>query len=193
MNDGAPTGHTEPMMRGSTFLGLYEALNAIYGPEGTADVTRRLPTDVAEAIAAGNIYARTWVPERFVTAITEATFAGPARQDMPELLTWVERANEMGFGRVQRLLLRISSPGRIFKSLEGLWPDVHTHGAVESKSEGKSVSVLLRDFPPLDHPLMAEVYGAALRNIVVLTGARNVRSSHKVTGPTSVVMTYTWD
>lgn len=188
-----PTNPTEPLMRGSTFLGLFDALNKHYGQEGTDAVVRALPTETAEACQPGKIYARTWVPERYVSDIVQATFEGPAKQDMEELGRWIYSANELGFGKVQKLLLRLSSPARILSMAASLWGDGHTHGTVETKVEGKSASVVLGNFPPLAHPLIPFAYAEVLRCLIALTGARNAKASHAKTGDTSILINLAWE
>lgn len=137
-----------------------------------------LPDDVRRCLFDRDLVAVAWVPERYMMAVLDAVFAGPAARDDRAYRAIVDRIADLNFGRSRRELLDGSSPQALLGKASELWRHEHTRGELTVALTGTSARILLRDHDYLTTRLGRVLVAEAFRYIVSLTRVESVAEEH---------------
>jgi hypothetical protein len=180
----------EPQTRGIILIGYRDAALHQWGDAGLAVLAAALPGDVRTATIDALVGAQEWLPTRHIMAWHDAAFAGPARANEVAYRAFVDQSVNLGFWRVQRLLLKIATPVMLIERASKLWRYHHTHGTLDvSKSEARAVTLTLRDHPFTTDALARLTIAEAFRSILSMARARNVHEVHAEGGDAQTLVT----
>jgi hypothetical protein len=188
-----------PQSRGLILLTLRNAADELFGPEGLREIAARLPAEVRAAMIDAPPMALAWYPTSHVVDWWHAVVAGPGRDDAA-FRTFVDRSNELGFGRVRKTLLGFVGPAGLVARAAELWRHDHTAGTLEvvealpGSPDGVrgGVKAALRDHPFVETDVARRGVTEALRYILSL--ARGVRGVEVTYGMEAgaLVMRFVW-
>ena len=185
----------EPRSRGTILIGFHDAALELWGRDGVAAIAARLPPDVRADTIATVLRSSEWFPTRHVVAWHDAVFSGPAQSNETTYRAFVDRSMDLGFWRVQRLLLKIATPAILIERSAKLWRHLHTHGtlAIDATSEPHTAKVTLRDHPFVNFPCSRMSFAEGLRYVVSMARANNVRETHAQGAGTTMNLRVTWE
>jgi hypothetical protein len=170
-------------------LTLHHAAKELFGEEGTRAIGPALPSEVRAATLDTEPMALSWYPTSYVVSWWAAVAAGPGK-DPAAFDRFVQRSNDLGFGRVRKALLGFVGPEGLVTRAAELWRHDHTTGSLEivaplaAKEDGTikgGVRALLRDHPFIETELGRRAITEALRYILSLArGVSQVRARHSM-------------
>ncbi|HKU41937.1 MAG TPA: hypothetical protein VJR89_27455 [Polyangiales bacterium] len=180
-----------PLVHKKSLIGVRAACEHMWGASGVQAIAESLPADVRERTA-GLRPLPEWIPLGDLIAWHAAIWNGPANQDEKLMLDHARRTIDQGFGRVKRALISIATAHTLAPRVAALWNDEYTTGSLTVASlQPKSVTLVLRDHPYVEDPLMRMVIAEAFRHVLSLTRTKNVSSIHLVTqGSLKVVLSW---
>lgn len=190
-----PPSSSEPMSRGIGLHGFRAAVVELWGDDGLRAVAARLPDDARAETVDANVLPVAWYPVRHTLAWDEAVWDGPAARDDAAFVAFLDKAIELGFGRMRRFFIRLQSPEQILARAPEMWRYQHSHGTLTATATAQGATVVLRDHPFARHPLARRATAEVYRFIASLTQARGkgeVRQTHGSEGPDSLVVRLTW-
>jgi hypothetical protein len=136
-----------------------------------------------------------WYPTRYIVEWNEAMMDGPSRGNEQAFRRTVARSMDLSFGRVRRVFLSFATPTLLAERATRLWKHDHTHGLLtvdtSQQSDGRARVTLA------GHPFVATArsriaIAEALRHVLSLSRASNVRESHAMSGD-ALAIAFTWD
>jgi hypothetical protein len=184
-----PPPSEEPLTRGIGLHGFRAATMDLWGKAGLAAIAERLPDEARRRTIDDIVLPVSWYPERYVIAWQEAVWDGPARMLDSAFFTFVERAIELGFGRMRRFFLRLASLEAMVARGPEAWRYQHTHGTMTAKLIDRTHSIYtLRDHPFVKHAITRRSTAAAWRHIGTLAGLKDMKESHMLEGTDTLVV-----
>ena len=109
-----PPATDEPTVRGNMLKAFRSAAVDLWKEEVLAVIGEHLPADVrASTVDALFILSDAVFPERYVLQWLHSVWQGPARREHARLRAFMGRVCELGFVRVRRLLLNMSTPAQL--------------------------------------------------------------------------------
>lgn len=168
----------EPLVHKKSLIGFRTACEAMWGADRMQQITDSLPPEVRERTA-GLRPLPDWIPLGDLIAWHVAVWNGPARQDEKLMLEHARLTVDQGFGRVKRALISMATAHTLAPRVAALWSDEYSTGSLMATGvQPKSVTLLLRDHPYVDHSLMRMVIAEAFRHVLSLTRTKNVSGIH---------------
>jgi hypothetical protein len=168
-----------------------DALREIWGADGLADVTRRMPVRERQEVFAEHLPL--WFPERPLIALNYAIFEGLCDRKRELYFPWVHRMLDLSFGVVKKLVLSMASPRKVFESAAELWKADHTHGEMEGRCEADGRgTMVLHDSLFVDTPQARAAMAEMLRYIMELGGARGAIEKHALVPPRTLEVRLRW-
>jgi hypothetical protein len=181
----------EPKLKRFYAVASCDALREIWGTDGVADVTRRMPERERHEMFAENLPI--WFPERPLIAFNFALWEGPCDRDRERYFRWLRRMTDLSFGVVKKLVLSMASPRKILESAAELWKADHTHGVMEGRCEGDDHgTIILRDSVFVDTPQARAGMAENLRYIMELGGAKGAIEKHALVPPRTLEVRLRW-
>jgi hypothetical protein len=182
-----------PLARRTIFVGMRAAAEQLWGPEGLAQVGRRLPPEIRHETVSAPLIVSEWLPESYVLAWYDAVFAAHCSGQRDLFLRYIDRLVDQSFGRVRKLLLGIASPPVLAQKATELWRHDHTTGELQARTEGRNTLIVtLLDHPYTTTPRSCEASCEVYRYIGSLSRAQSVSGRHTVNEKGHLVCTYTW-
>ncbi len=191
----APQNPSEPFSRGIGLHGFRAAVVELWGADGLRAVAARLPDDARTETLDSIVLPVSWYPVRHTLAWDEAVWEGPAARDDATFHAFLDKAIELGFGRMRRFFIRLQSPAQVISRAPEMWRYQHTHGTLTAVAKDNGATIVLRDHPFTRHALARRATAEVYRFIASLTQARGkgeVRQTHGSEGPDSLVVRLTW-
>jgi hypothetical protein len=180
----------EPMIKSFYVAASRDAVRAIWGDVGMADVAARMTDCDRETVLAPRLPV--WVPERALVAFNFALWEGPVDRNRERYFTWLHRMTDMSFGVVKRLVLSMASPERAVASAADLWKADHTHGRMEGRVDGHRATFTLVESPYVETPQGRAGMAEILRYILELAGAKGVLEKHALVPPSTLEVKVRW-
>ena len=167
-----------PLVDRKSLIGFRAACEQMWGPAGYATICDRLPPDVRERTAGMRPLVK-WNPVEDLIAWHHAVWDGPVARDERQMTRHIHATVDMGFGRVKRFLLGMSTPRTLAPRVAALWRDEYSTGRLEASFPEESVVQLdLSDHPYVDEPLMRFVIAEVFRYVVSMTRVKQVSATH---------------
>jgi hypothetical protein len=188
-----------PETRGLILITLRSAAEEMFGAPALAAIAARLPADVRAATIDSPPLTFSWYPTSYVVVWWEAVLAFAGNDDAV-FCSFVDRSNELGFGRVRRTLLGFVGPAGLVGRAAELWRHDHTTGTLEvvetleagADGSGGGVKAALRDHPFGETEVARRGLAEALRYILSLArGVNEVTVAYGVEDG-ALVMTFRW-
>lgn len=175
--------------RGHTLSAYSQATRELYGEEWQRRLASQLPKHVQVKLD----QPPEWIPVEYAIAWMDAVWEGPMRQDRTELVRFVDRVLDHGFGREKRLLLTIATPPGVVRRASELWRGEMSDGRVVSYGTSPtSARFVLYDHPFLEHPLWREITAETFRYAVALAGAKDAIEQHEGDLGQPLVVNVSW-
>lgn len=162
------------MAHGTTAHGFLAAVDALWATDGRKILRRELTPAAARRLLDEIVVPMDWVPESHLVELTTIVWEHLAREDRDAFRTWVVSEVEMGWGRVQKALLRLVTPKLLSYRAGALWRAEHDTGRLEARLLGRKGSVTLTDHPYVHHFATRLMLLEAFRHIIRMTGAESV-------------------
>ena len=106
-------------------------------------------------------------PERHVLQWLHAVWQGPARREHAQLRAFMGRVCELGFVRLRRLLLNMSTPAQLGAKASAIWDSQHSHGTLTMEfSGGNQLRTRLEHHPYVNSPIARVAMGEFYRYAV---------------------------
>jgi hypothetical protein len=157
-----------------------EAVLAMSGKSGLEDVLSRMPLTTRLATD-GTTPAPQWIPVGYVIDWCSAIWEGPSRRERALYNAFIHKQVALGFGRIERLILKTVSPQTLVQRGPGLWSKQHTHGELTvALPEPKQAILRLSDHPYADMPQARATLAEVFRHLITLTGEKEVTESHRM-------------
>jgi hypothetical protein len=196
----SPISLSEPLSRGIGLHGFRMALLAMWGEGGLRSVSARLPDDVRAATLESIVLPVSWYPVKYTIAWDEAVWDGPVGRDDAAFCAFLDKAIELGFGRMRRFFIRLQSPVRIIERSPEMWRYQHTHGTLAVVARDVGATITLRDHPFTRHPLARRATAEVYRHIASMTRLGRaadveipgVHETHGAEGPDALVVRLSW-
>jgi hypothetical protein len=184
-----------PSTRGTILIGWRAAALDRWGDDGLATLAAHLPADTRARTIDAVVGAQEWFLTSDLMAWHAAVFDGPARKNETEYRAFIGDSVDRGFWRVQRLLLKIATPSVLIERSAKLWRHYHTHGTLEiTKSGEREVTGTLHDHPFATSALSRLTLTEALRHMMSMARAKNVRETHaQGPDPRTMKVRITWE
>jgi hypothetical protein len=176
-----PALSSEPAVHGTIVLGFLRAAERMWGSIGQKQIAERLSPEARAALLDQLLTPFTWLPERLVIEGWEAVYDGPLKRDGAALDAFVDRSIDEGWGRVQRALIAVMTPGVLARRAPELWAKEHSTGVLEAKLLENEAVATLRDHPYVATSLMRRVNTESFRYLVSLSRVGVVKASHGLT------------
>jgi hypothetical protein len=158
-----------------------DAVRAVWGEDGLADVAGRMSERDRETIFAPHLPL--WVRERALIAFSFALWEGPVDRKRERYEKWLHTMTDMSFGVVKRLVLSMASPEKVLLGAGDLWKADHTHGVMTGRFDGHRGIITLTDSPFVETPQARAATAEMLRYIMELAGAKGVLEKHALVPP----------
>lgn len=169
------------------------AIRELWGEQALAELADRLSPEARRATLGAELATLKWYPTRYVLEWDSAMMDGPARGDEQAFRRAVQRSIQLGFGRIRRVLLSFATPTLLAERAAELWRHDHTHGRLTAEASGNAgARVTLAGHPFVQSPVSCIAIAEAVRQILSLSRASNVRDSHAVSGD-ALVIALAWD
>ena len=188
-----------PQTRGLILITLRNAAEELYGAKGLAAIAQRLPAEVRAATVDTPPLTFSWYPTSYVVVWWEAVAAFVGGDDAA-FCSFVDRANDLGFGRVRKTLLGFVGPTGLVARAAELWRHDYTTGTLEvietlqAGEDGATggVKAVLREHPFAETEVARRGIAEALRYILSLArGVHAVSATSAVEGG-ALVMVFRW-
>ena len=177
------------MTRGIGLHGFRAAALDLWGPSALHAIAERLSDEARRRTIDDIVLPVSWYPERYGMEWEEAVWNGPAEKLDSAFFAFIDRSIEHGFGRMRRFFLRLTTLEAMIARGPDAWRYQHTHGTMTAKLVSRTSSIYtLTDHPFVKNPLTRRATAAAWRHIGELAGLRNMRESHAMEGPDTLVV-----
>ena len=180
----------EPKIKRFYAAAARDAVRALWGDDGVADVAARMSDDDRDAMLAPHLPL--WVRERAFIAFSFALWEGPVGRTRERYERWLHTMTDMSFGVVKRLVLSMASPQKVFLSSGDLWKADHTHGTMAGRVDGHRGIITLTDSPYVETPQGRAAIAELLRYILELAGAKGVIEKHVLVPPGTLEVKFRW-
>lgn len=168
----------ESCCRGTQLLAFRAAAIEKWGDIGWTE-TCALLDDETRSVVMRPTRPIAWVPERYMVALADAVFAGPAAKSETVYREYVRHQVDLGFGRVRRALLHLAPPEMILKRAPDLWRHDHTHGKLVIDITGTRALVRIVNHLHATNDVANMTASEIFRYVLSLTRAKNVTSSYQ--------------
>lgn len=170
----------EPSTSGVAARDFAAALRDIVGREAYEAGLARLPEEDRRRFVGAN--ARSWVPLRITTAVTNAVAAEVGEDPEGLVDRAIRRATERTLTTVWRMLFRLTSTAALVKRLPTLWARSRNVGEVEVVEVGDDHGkIVLRGWPGRMPSRQARLFAVNLETALELLGRRDVTCHWKRT------------
>jgi hypothetical protein len=177
--------YLQPMKRAAVLL---------WGDEGLNAIAAALPDDTREEFFRV-VQTEPWIAARHYITWMYAAHRGPSGLSLPKTREYIDRIFDFGSGIILRSLLWMADPVALVPRLGPMWKKENTHGELIGTVDpgGKSATFRLAGSPYSETPQtrggMAENYRYAFS----LTRAKNVRETHALEKPDTLVFRIRWE
>jgi hypothetical protein len=161
-------------------VGLKAAVADLWGKEGLAEVAARLPPEVKSETIDEIVMPTVWHPLGWVIAWHDAVWEGPAESQEAALCRFVDRSIELGFGRVQKIIMSFADAKTILNRASALWRHQHSHGTLTAEFAAGGAIVTLRDHPYIGRPVSGLITAEMVRYIAQRSRLGRARETHAV-------------
>jgi len=199
----APVNPSEPLSRGIGLHGFRMAALDLWGERGLRAIAERLPESTRAETLDAIVLPVSWYPVRHTLAWDDAAYDGPCARDDAAFRAFLDRAIDLGFGRMRRFFVRLQSAERLVARAPEMWRYQHTHGTLVvapklaeprgGASRQVGATLTLRDHPFARHPLARRATAEVYRYIAAMTGRTSCRETHGAEGPDVLVVRLSWD
>ena len=115
---------------------------------------------------------------RFHMEWHRAVWEGPAAENDAAFCRFMQRAIEIGYGRMKRMVIGIASPEQLILRAPALWDTQHTHGKLTAEATSRGATLRLRGNPVTTQAISRRAMAEAYRTIASLSRATNVKETH---------------
>jgi hypothetical protein len=182
----------ESSCRATQLLAFRTAAIETWGELGWSEACERLDAETREALLGRPIPPVAWVPERYMLALADAVFTGPASSSEAAYREFVRNQVNLGFGRVRRFLLHLAPPERVLSRAPELWRHDHTHGELVVDVLDRRADVRLVDHDHATTAVARLTAAEIFRCVLSLTRAKNVRGEHRRVGERELHVRLDW-
>jgi hypothetical protein len=182
-------------VKGIVLQSIHAAAHELWGKAVMDDIGGRVSPELRDLAFRPDAVIPTlsWIPERHVPDLYRAAWEGPCGKNELLLRGLVDKAMDLGFGRVRRALLNFVGPVGLMERASELWRHNHTHGALEVARTGPLRGhVILRDHPYNDSPIMRIVMAESFRYAVALSRAKTARETNQRIADGSLQVDIQW-
>jgi len=176
--------YVQPMKRAAVLL---------WGDDGLNQIAAALPDDTREEFFRV-VQSDPWIAARHLIAWMYAAHQGPSQLSLPKTREYIDRIFDYGSGVILRSLLHMADPVALVPRLGPLWKKENTHGELTGSVDpgGKSATFRLTGSPYTETPQTRGGLAENYRYAFSLTRAKNVRETHSLEKPETLVFRIRW-
>jgi hypothetical protein len=168
------------LSHGTSFVSTLAAAKHLWGEHALAVVGERLKPETRRTMLEEPVLAVSWYPSWMLADLCQSVWDGPARQRESVFATFVDRALDLGWSRMRRVLVGMLTPGLLATRAAKEWRNEHTHGSVDVVLGEKGAAATFRGSPLIEAPVMQFVLAESFRHLAALSRVHNVRETHRV-------------
>jgi hypothetical protein len=181
-----------PHGRGTIVSGALDAVRAIWGEPGFAELREHLPPSASRVLCEGIVLPMAWYPETYFESCCEVVWRRLARMEDASFFRFVHRSVDTGWTIFHRALMRLATPQRLARRAPDLWRHDHTHGEMLVDLRERSGTVHIRGNPYARDSIVRLGQAEALRYILSHARVRTVRATRHVNTDDDFAVTLDW-
>lgn len=188
-----PDNPVEPMQRRIYVTPMKRAAVQVWGEDGLNAIAAAVPDDTrAEFFQV--VQTEPWIAARHLIDWMYAAHHGPSQLSLPKTKEYIDRVFDHGSGVILRSLLWMADPVALTPRLGPMWAKENTHGQLEGAVDpgGKSATFRLMGSPYTATPQTRGGIVENYRYAYSLTRAKNVRETHSLEKPGTLLFRIRW-